>query len=74
MRPMISTLFGAAAIAAVIATPALASGPKDGSTLKGAGGETYLDGSVMTYELFEESIMHVDIDHCPPEFDPEVVF
>lgn len=53
-----------------LATPALASGPGEHHP----GVPADLDGGVSTYDLFEASVAHVDLDGCPAEFDPEVVF
>ena len=53
-----------------LATPALASGPGESH----ASGPAYLEGGVFTYEVFEASVAHVDLEGCPAEFDPEVVF
>lgn len=65
------TLCKIPAIAAFIClgTGAIASGP--GET---HGGEAYLKGGVFTYDVFEQSVDHVDLENCPAEFDPEVVF
>lgn len=38
------------------------------------GGEAYLEGGVFTYDVFEQSVDHVDLENCPAEFDPEAVF
>ncbi|MFZ7092244.1 hypothetical protein [Primorskyibacter sp. 2E233] len=37
-------------------------------------GPAYLEGGTLTYEVFEASVAHVDIESCPAEFDPEAVF
>jgi hypothetical protein len=59
-----------AGLALVLAAPALASAP----SAKKAEGTIYLEGAAMTYDLFEKSVMHVDLPQCPAEFDPEKVF
>jgi hypothetical protein len=38
------------------------------------GGEAYLEGGVFTYDVFEQAVDHVDLENCPAEFDPDVVF
>lgn len=60
-------LFAAALILA--GTGAAASGP--GET---HGGVAYLEGGAFIYEVFEQAVDHVDLENCPAEFDPEVVF
>ncbi len=59
-----------AAIAALVATQVLASGPGE----KHAEGVSYLENGSLTYEIFEASIEHVDLPSCPAQFDPETVF
>ena len=39
-----------------------------------AGGNTYLEGGAFTYDVFEQSVDHVDLENCPAEFDPDTVF
>lgn len=56
---------------AVLAAPALASGPGEGH---GAGGTAYLANGSLTYEVFEAAIAHVDLESCPAEFDSEANF
>ncbi len=68
-------------LAAVVVAPlAHASGGtksySDAVTLHDAhtGNTRYVAGAGMTYEVFEQSIEHVDLAHCPDNFDEEVVF
>ena len=56
--------------ALIAAAPAFASGPG----AHHAGGTHYLKGSALTYEVFEATIEHVDLEGCPAEFDPDAVF
>jgi len=65
--PHIRSLTAAALF--LVGTGAFASGPGENH-----GGEAYLDGGVFTYEVFEQSVDHVDLENCPTEFDPDVVF
>ena len=67
-----TTLLAASALVWA-ATAVLASVPGEGPP-PAAEGTTYLGGAEMTYELFERTIEHVDLESCPPEFDPEAVF
>jgi len=55
----------------LIGSAALASGP---GAKKHAEGVNYLPGGVMTYELFEASVDHIDLEYCPKHFDSEAVF
>ena len=34
----------------------------------------YLENSVFTYEVYEASVTHTDLEGCPVEFDTEQVF
>lgn len=54
----------------LLATAAAASGP--GETH--AGGTAYLANGQFTYEVFEASVEHVDLEGCPAEFDTDKVF
>lgn len=56
--------------ALLFATTAIASGP--GETHKG--GTAFLGNGVFTYEVFEASVAHADLEGCPAQFDPEAVF
>lgn len=38
------------------------------------GGTAYLGQARFTYELFEATVEHVDLEGCPAEFDPDAVF
>ena len=60
----------AAALLALAAAPALASGPGE----KHADGTAYLEGGALTYAVFEAAVEHADLEGCPAEFDPEAVF
>lgn len=53
-----------------LASTALASGPGETSHA----GTGYLEDGIFTYEVFEQAVDHVDLESCPAEFDPEVVF
>lgn len=55
---------------ALLAPAALASGPGESHN----GGTAFLPSGVLTYELFEATIQHVDLADCPAQFDPDVVF
>ncbi|MFD1340945.1 hypothetical protein [Litorisediminicola beolgyonensis] len=57
-------------LASLIATSAAASGPGEHPEVEHA----YLEGGVMTYEVFESAVSHVDLAGCPAEFDPDAVF
>ena len=37
-------------------------------------GTAYLGNGVFTYEVFEASVDHADLENCPAEFDPDAVF
>lgn len=37
-------------------------------------GTVYLPNAAMTYEVFEATIAHADLERCPLEFDSNVVF
>ncbi|MBN2907240.1 MAG: hypothetical protein JXJ18_11075 [Rhodobacteraceae bacterium] len=39
-----------------------------------AGETSYLEQGAFTYDVFEASVAHTDLDACPAEFDPDVVF
>ena len=54
----------------VMAAPAFASGAKDTA----AEGTAFLPNGTLTYEVFEATIEHVDLEGCPEQFDPDVVF
>lgn len=58
------------AFATLISTAALASGPGEYHKT----GTNYLPNGVLSYEKFEASVPHVDLEGCPAEFDPEAVF
>lgn len=58
-----------AAAVALAAGGALATGAKN----HGGANADYLEGG-LTYELFERSIDHADLETCPAQFDPEQVF
>ncbi|TYO85236.1 hypothetical protein [Oceanicella actignis] len=58
------------ALLALAPAAALASGPGE----KHPEGPAYLEGGVLTYEVFESAVEHADLDSCPAEFDPEAVF
>ncbi len=51
-------------------TVTTASGPGETSHA----GTGYLENGVFTYEVFEQAVDHVDLENCPAEFDPEIVF
>lgn len=40
----------------------------------GDSGTAYLKDGVFTYEMFEHSVDHVDLENCPAEFDAETAF
>lgn len=67
-------MLGARSILAValvaLGLPAQASGPGEGKPEA----TSYMQGSALLYEVFEASVPHVDLEGCPAEFDPEVVF
>ena len=56
---------------ALVAAPVLASGPGEGHV---AGGTAYLPNGSLTYEVFEASVPHVDLENCPAEFDSDANF
>ena len=58
---MKSKLFGAACLLA-------------GATLPAAADTIYLEGGVMTYDAFEASVPHEDLETCPENYDPDQVF
>lgn len=60
----------ASAIVAVAASPVWASGPGE----KHFDGEAFLADGAFTYEIFEKSVPHVDLDGCPAQFDTDAVF
>ncbi|SMX50763.1 hypothetical protein [Maliponia aquimaris] len=68
MTPTLRTTLAAL----VLATPAFASGPGEHSP--GSGDVTYLGDARLTYEVFEQAVTHVDLENCPAQFDPDVVF
>ncbi|MBV2360969.1 hypothetical protein KUH32_14475 [Thalassococcus sp. CAU 1522] len=53
----------------MLATPVLASGPGEKHH-----GTAFLEGGALTYEVFETTIEHVDLETCPEQFDPDAVF
>lgn len=57
-------------VATLAATTADASGAGDSNHE----GTAYLGNGVFSYEVFEASVEHVDLDGCPAEFDTDVVF
>lgn len=54
----------------LLAAPGLASGPGETHT----SGSEFIGSARLTYEVFETSIQHVDLESCPVQFDPEAVF
>ncbi|MDK3072864.1 hypothetical protein QO034_07060 [Sedimentitalea sp. JM2-8] len=66
MKLLITTLS-----ALTMALPAMASGPGESHAGKGT---AYLGNGVLSYEVFEASITHADMENCPVEFDPDAVF
>ncbi len=56
--------------AVLVGTSALASGPGESH----GEGTSYLANAVFTYEVYEASVDHADLENCPSEFDPEKVF
>jgi hypothetical protein len=54
-----------------MASPVFASGPGEGHAGSGA---SYLGNGVFSYEVFESSVTHSDLETCPAEFDPDAVF
>lgn len=67
---MYGTVIKTACVAACIGTMAAASGP--GETHHD--GTSYLAQGVMTYEIFEASVEHVDLMGCPADFDADANF
>lgn len=61
----------AALILAGLAAAALASAPGE---RKGGEAAAFLEGSVMTYAIFEEAVAHADLPACPADLDPDRVF
>lgn len=61
----------AALTAVTLASPVLASGPGESHAGKGT---AYLGNGVLSYEVFEASITHADMETCPVEFDSDAVF
>lgn len=55
---------------------ALGADPASASSVSGAqrSGVSYLEKGVLSYEVFEMSVAHLDLSECPPEFDPDAVF
>lgn len=62
VTPLLATL--------LLAAPAWASGPGETHHT----GTSYLANGVFTYEAFETSVEHVDLEGCPVEFDAEANF
>ncbi|SFR41647.1 hypothetical protein [Litoreibacter janthinus] len=56
---------------ALLATSALASGAEDATH---SSATSYLPNGAFTYETFEASVEHADLEGCPAEFDTDVVF
>ncbi|RLJ59357.1 hypothetical protein BCF46_1506 [Litoreibacter meonggei] len=54
-----------------LATSALASGADDKAH---SGDTTFLPDGAFTYEVFEASVEHADLEGCPKQFDTDVVF
>ena len=38
------------------------------------GGTAYLANGQFTYEVFEATVEHADLEGCPADFDPDAVF
>lgn len=53
-----------------LATSAMASGPGESHS----GGTAYFGDAAFTYDVFEASVQHADLEGCPAEFDPDAVF
>ena len=66
MKALLTAVLMAAGIAGI----ALASGVGDTHE----GGTAYLANGQFTYEVFEATVEHADLDGCPADFDPEAVF
>ena len=59
---------------AIAATLIAVSGAAFASGTVQGNGVSVLEDGQMTYELFEASIDHADLENCPAQFDPEKVF
>ena len=69
-RPPLNTVAAAAVLSLAFG------GGADASSAKRAGAEgvDWIEGGVLTYEVFEFSVDHVDLENCPAGLDPEAVF
>ena len=65
------TLSLTALLTLAIATTAVASGADDSTH---SSDTAYLPNGTFTYETFEASVEHADLEGCPAQFDTDVVF